>query len=76
MLLGYGVIVLFYFLQNSPDPFFSLGPFLNGWLITLWGVFMALYGLYLFIPFFRYWEERQLEKELERIKKNTKRQTP
>lgn len=67
MVFGYVIIFLVYLFNRNGDPFFILGPFLNGWLLTLWGVFLILFGLFLYIPFFRRWEDRQLEKELRRF---------
>lgn len=71
MLLGYVIIVLVYLFNRNGEPFFTLGPFLNGWLLTVWGLFLILFGIFLYIPFFRHWEDRQLEKELKRIEKYT-----
>lgn len=73
MLFGYVVIFLVYLINRNGEPFFILGPFLNGWLLTLWGVFLVLFGLFLYIPFFRHWEDRQLEKELKRFQQYSNR---
>lgn len=72
MLLVYFALFVYYLIQKGDQEFLFLGPFLNGWLFSIWGIFLVLYSLYLYVPYFRNWEEKQLYKELDRIQKHQK----
>lgn len=66
MIFIYMVLLAVYLLARGEQEFFVLGPFLNGWLFSLWGFFIVLFGAYLYLPFFRNWEDRQMRKYLQK----------
>ena len=40
------------------------------WMVILWGIFLAGYGIYLFVPFFNNWEERKTKELMNKQLKN------
>ncbi len=60
-IVGYLIVATILLYKNYDGNIFDLSTHYIIWMLILQGIFLALYGLYLFIPSLYNWEERKTE---------------
>ena len=66
--LGYLFVGGIIFYKNYNGNIFDISSHYAVWMVILWGVFIAFYGIYIFVPFFYNWEQKEINKQLNRNK--------
>ena len=63
MVLGYLAVGYFIVSQENYDRnLLNISRNYSVWIVILWGIFLLGYGIYLFTPYFRNWEEKEKPK--------------
>ena len=66
MVLGFFLVGGLLIYRDYDGNIFNLGKSYQVWMVSTWALFLVLYGIYLFSPFFRKWEERKLNELMKR----------
>ena len=61
-----GVLVYSNYEANLMD----LGQSHTLWMVICWAMFLVIYGIYLFVPFFQNWESRKTDELAKKYKQN------
>ncbi len=70
IIFGYLLIGGTIFYRNYDGNIMDISKEYSIWMVILWGVFLAIYAIYLFVPFFYNWEERKINKLMKNQNKN------
>ena len=68
MVLGYLAVGYIIVSRNYDGNIFNISRNYSVWIVILWGIFLLGYGIYLFTPYFRNWEERKTKELMEKYK--------
>lgn len=68
MVLGYLAVGYYIVSRNYDGNLLNISRNYSVWIVILWGIFLLGYGIYLFTPYFRNWEERKTKELMEKYK--------
>ena len=60
LVLGYLIITCIILYKNWDGNTFQVKRPESIWMVFLWGIFLLGYGIYLFHPYFKKWEEKKI----------------
>ncbi len=66
MVLGYFIVGYILVSKNYNGNLLDISKNYTVWMVILWGIFLTGYGIYLFTPYFRKWEERKTKEIMEK----------
>lgn len=69
-LAGYTLVAVVLLFRPYDSNIFNVSRDYIIWMLILQGIFLAGYGLYLFVPSLNHWEERKIQKLMDK-KKNS-----
>ena len=70
LVIGFLIVGYFLINKNYNGNLADIAKNYTVWMVILWGVFLAGYGIYLFVPFFNNWEERKTKELMNKQLKN------
>ena len=70
MVIGFLIVGYFLINKNYNGNLADIAKNYTVWMVILWGIFLAGYGIYLFVPYFHNWEERKTKELMNKQLKN------
>ena len=68
LVIGFLIVGYFLINKNCNGNLADIAKNYTVWMVILWGIFLAGYGIYLFVPYFHNWEERKTKELMEKYK--------
>ena len=70
MVLGFVIVGYLIVRKNYNGNIFDISRNYAVWMVISWAIFIAGYGIYLFVPYFHNWEDRKIKKLMDEQLKN------
>ena len=70
LVIGFLIVGYFLINKNYNGNIADIAKNYTVWMVILWGIFLAGYGIYLFVPYFHNWEERKTKELMNKQLKN------
>ena len=70
LVIGFLIVGYFLINKNYNGNLADIAKNYTVWMVILWGIFLAGYGIYLFVPYFHNWEERKTKELMNKQLKN------
>ena len=70
LVIGFLIVGYFLINKNCNGNLADIAKNYTVWMVILWGIFLAGYGIYLFVPYFHNWEERKTKELMNKQLKN------
>lgn len=70
MVLGFFFVGGLLIYRDYEGNIFDLGKSYQLWMVSTWAIFLILYGIYLFSPFFRKWEDQKIKELMKHYNQN------
>ena len=70
MVLGFFLVGGLLIYRDYNGNIFDLGKSYQVWMVSTWAIFLAGLGIYMYVPYFRNWEERKINQIMKKNQEN------